>query len=81
MVFFDANHSYTSTIEYFNALLPITCQNSIFIFDDIHWSKDMTKAWDEICRNPEVSVCLDLFRIGIIFFNKGLSKQVFRIRF
>jgi hypothetical protein len=56
-------------------------EGSIFIFDDIHWSKEMELAWEEIKNHPKVTVTLDLFKIGIVFFHTGQMKQHFRIRF
>ena len=74
-VFFDGNHRKEPTLKYFNACLPKANENSIFVFDDIHWSEGMEKAWETIKKNPEVSVTIDLFYIGIVFFKKDISKQ------
>ena len=57
-------------------------EDSIFIFDDIHWSKEMDQAWNEIKNSPDVTLTIDLFFIGIVFFNKDFKvKQHFTIRF
>lgn len=79
--FFDGNHTYKATLQYFNQCLPVSDENSVFVFHDIHWSGGMEKAWAKICRHPQVSVSIDLFEVGLIFFRKGLSKQDFVIRF
>lgn len=81
MVFFDGNHRHESTLNYFNQCLNKATNNSVFIFDDIHWSKEMEKAWDEIKRNPKVRVSIDIFRMGIIFFYEELSYQHYVIKF
>lgn len=78
---FDGNHRYEPTLRYFNQCLINAHEGSIFIFDDIHWSKEMEKAWNEIKAHPKVTVTLDLFKIGIVFFHTGQVKQHFRIRF
>ncbi len=78
--FIDGNHRYTATIKYFKLLLSKIGPNSCFVFDDIHWSADMEKAWNEISNNEAVRVSIDLYRFGIIFFNQELSKQKFVIR-
>ena len=46
--FVDGNHRKEPTLNYFNQLLLHTNESSILIFDDIHWSKQMDEAWDEI---------------------------------
>jgi predicted O-methyltransferase YrrM len=79
--FIDGNHTYDATIENFETLLTIADNDTVFVFDDIHWSYDMQKAWNEITEHPSVTVSIDLFRVGIIFLKKELSKQKFVIRF
>jgi hypothetical protein len=43
--------------------------------DDIYWSEGMTKAWQAIKKHPDVTLSIDIFDIGIVFFRKELSKQ------
>jgi len=80
-VFFDGNHQKDATINYFNLFLNKTHNDTIFIFDDIHWSDGMEEAWKIIKLNNRVTVTIDLFFMGIVFFNKQLSKENFKIRF
>lgn len=95
LVYFDGNHSKKATLEYFEALLPTISNDSVWIFDDIHWSADMEEAWEIIKNHPKVSVTIDTFQWGILFFraeqvkehfiinpNKTISSHLFeRIRF
>jgi len=81
LVYFDGNHTKKATISYFNKLLTCANDNSIFIFDDIHWSKEMEEAWDMIKTNPSVSISIDTFFWGLIFFRKENKHQEhFKIR-
>jgi predicted O-methyltransferase YrrM len=79
--FFDGNHTYKATLDYFNVCLAVSDENSVFVFHDIHWSRGMEEAWAEICKHPQVTVSIDLYELGLVFFRKGLSKQDFVIRF
>ena len=79
--FIDGNHTYEATIENFNSLLRIAHNDTIFVFDDIHWSADMQRAWNEVADHERVTVSIDIFRMGIVFLRKELSKQKFVIRF
>ena len=81
LVFFDANHRYEPTINYFEQLLRHTHASSLFIFDDIHWSPDMKQAWIEITSHPLSRVSMDLFQIGLVFFDPELPKQKFILEF
>ena len=80
MVYFDGNHQKEATLKYFHHCLRFINNNSVFIFDDIHWSKEMETAWDEIKKHPQVKVTIDTFQWGIIFFRKEQEKEHFIIR-
>ncbi len=80
-VYFDGNHTYSATISYFNLCLNKIHNETVFVFDDIHWSEDMETAWEQIKNHPKVRVSIDLFQIGIIFFRKELSKEHYIIRY
>jgi hypothetical protein len=57
-------------------------EKSILIFDDIHWSTEMEMAWKQIQNHPQVTVTIDLFFIGLVFFRKeNKVKQHFQINF
>ena len=80
--FIDGNHRKEPTLRYFQQLLAKTNNNSILVFDDIHWSSEMEAAWETIKNNPAVTCSIDLFFIGIVFFRKEFKeKQHFAIRF
>lgn len=81
-VFIDGNHRLEPTERYFQELLSKTNNESILVFDDIHWSRDMEQAWETIKRHPSVRCTIDLFFIGIVFFRQEFrGKQHFIIRF
>ncbi|MBK9291257.1 MAG: class I SAM-dependent methyltransferase [Bacteroidetes bacterium] len=77
MVFFDGNHRKQATINYFHHCLTKAHPGSVFVFDDIRWSAEMYEAWKEIAAAPEVSVSIELKKLGIVFFRQGIEKQHF----
>jgi predicted O-methyltransferase YrrM len=80
--FIDGNHRLEPTERYFRDLLPAINNDSIMIFDDIHWSREMEQAWETIKSHPATRCSIDLFFIGIIFFRQEFrEKQHFSIRF
>lgn len=81
VVFFDGNHQKTATLDYFDQCVAKIHDKSIFIFDDIHWSVEMSEAWEVIKKHPRVRSTIDLFFVGIVFFNNDLSKEDFLLRF
>lgn len=81
-VFVDGNHRKEPTERYFHQLLPKLHNDSILVFDDIHWSREMEDAWETIKNHPAVRCTVDLFFIGIVFVRKEFKeKQHFQIRF
>ncbi|MGC1633764.1 MAG: class I SAM-dependent methyltransferase [Gelidibacter sp.] len=80
LIFFDGHHSKDATLTYFEMLLPNAHNDSIFIFDDIYWSKGMTEAWEIIKAHPQVTVTIDIFNWGLVFFRKEQAKEHFKIR-
>ncbi len=82
VVYIDGNHRYEPTMRYFESLLQKSDNQSILIFDDIHWSKEMEKAWEEIKSNAAVTLTIDLFFIGLVFVRKAQKeKEHFIIRY
>lgn len=76
----DANHTYQNTLDYFFMLKFLRNSKSIIIFDDIHWSKNINKAWQEIKADKDVTLTIETWNYGFVFFNSDLSKQDFIIR-
>lgn len=80
LIYFDGNHSKKATLEYFELLLPTITNDSVWIFDDIHWSADMEEAWKIIKNHPKITVTIDTFQWGIVFFRLEQEKEHFVIR-
>ena len=60
MVFVDANHTYEATKRYVDWLLPRLTEKGIIVVDDIHYSREMARAWEEIKRDERVTSSMDL---------------------
>jgi predicted O-methyltransferase YrrM len=80
VVFVDGNHRKQPTIKYFEMLISKVPDGGIMIFDDIHWSIEMNEAWDQIRQHPRVTISLDFFEIGVVYFNKDFPRQHFVLR-
>ena len=82
LAFVDGNHRKIPTIQYFEQLLAKSNDNTILVFDDIHWSAEMEEAWAAIQQHPRVTLTVDLFFIGLVFFRPEQKvKQHFTVRF
>lgn len=80
-VYIDGNHRKDATLNYFKWCLPKITEDSLLIFDDIYWSQGMKEAWEEIKNHPDVTVTVDLFWIGLVYFKKGQAKEHFKLKF
>lgn len=80
-MYIDGNHTKTATLNYFHHCLTKVHEGSLIIFDDIYWSTGMKEAWAEIKAHPQVTVTIDLFWIGLVYFRKGQAKEDFKIKF
>jgi predicted O-methyltransferase YrrM len=81
LVFVDGNHRQEPTLTYFNNCLQHIHPETVFVFDDIHWSKGMEEAWAAICQHPDVKITIDLFHMGIVFFRTELSREDYILHF
>ena len=81
-VFIDGNHRKAPTLQYFETVRMHAKESTIIVFDDIHWSEEMEEAWEVIKNDPSVTLSIDLFFIGVVFFRSDFKvKQHFSIRF
>ena len=69
LVFIDGNHQYNATLRYFEMLKNNLADQVVVIFDDIHWSKGMRKAWRDICKQKGVILSVNFFKLGVIVFD------------
>jgi predicted O-methyltransferase YrrM len=82
LAYIDGNHRYQPTLDYFHQLLQKAHNNTILVFDDIHWSAEMEQAWNEIKQHPSVRCTVDIFFLGFVFFRSEFrTRQDFTIRF
>jgi len=81
LVFIDGNHHRESVLNYFNRIAEISDNKTVIIIDGIYYSREMEEAWNEIKQNEKVSLTVDLFRLGIVFFREGINYNNYIIRY
>ena len=80
IAYVDANHTYEATMRYVQYLLPRLTERGVVIIDDIHYSEDMERAWQELKQDKQVTTSMDLYHIGMLFVNPCYLKRHYRIR-
>lgn len=79
MVYLDGHHDEEATLALFDQIVACSHNDTIVVLDDIYWSAGMARAWQKITHHPQTTLCLDVFHVGIVFFNKALSKEYYPI--
>ncbi len=79
--FLDAHHQLEPTIAYFEQCLTLAHAKTVFVIDDLYWSKEMNAAWQYIQQHPSVHLSIDLFVCGLVFLKERPEKQHFILKF
>ncbi len=74
LVFIDGNHRYESTLKYFELIKNNLSDGCLVIFDDINWSRGMSRAWQDICKQQGIVFSINFFKLGMIVFDPKKSK-------
>jgi len=79
--YIDGNHREKPTLQYFEMISEKMRPNSVVAIGDIYWSKEMESAWESIKNHPLVTLTIDLFDLGLVFFRRDrVAKEHFRLR-
>ena len=78
MIFINQSGNLRKTLKTIELSKHIIGEKSILIIDGISENKAMKELWKKIKNHPETSVTIDLFALGIVFFDKKLHKQHYK---
>lgn len=81
LVYFNTLYEQQHTEALFESCLPYVGDWTLFVFEGIKSSQRMRAFWDAVCARPEVTVTIDLYTMGIVFFNPKLHKQNYIVYF
>ncbi len=81
LVYMDANHTKEATLRYFNIIQSKLKEKSVVVIDDIHWSQEMREAWKVLIDKTEVTLSVDLYDAGLLFFDPSFTKKHYIISF
>lgn len=80
-VYLDGRYTKETILNYFNCCLSKFNEYSLLIISDINQNQDMKEAWAAIKNRSEVTVTVDLFWVGLVYFRKGQAKEHFKLKF
>lgn len=79
LIFIDGNHKELPTITYFEKLLPYTHNDTLLVFDDIHWTEEMEEAWQFIKNHPASTITIDIYQMGFVFLRKENKQKLHKV--
>jgi hypothetical protein len=62
-------------------MASVSDSKTVIIIDDIYSSTGMKEAWNEIKKFEMVTVTIDIYRMGIVFFREGMKRNDYIIRY
>jgi predicted O-methyltransferase YrrM len=80
LIYIDGHHDGEATLSYFESILDKIHNDTVVVLDDIYWSIDMTRAWNQICIHTQVTASIDCFDLGMVFFRKEQLQERFYIK-
>lgn len=75
-----AGHDATKTAPGLQELWPRFHSGSVLVVTDIYRNAQVKALWRSIKAKPEVTVTIDLFRVGLVFFHPGQAREDFKLR-
>jgi len=60
--------------------LPKLPEKGVIVLDDIHYSEEMERAWEELKNDARVTTTMDLYHVGLLFVDPHYLKRHYIIR-
>jgi hypothetical protein len=81
MCFIDLSPDTSTALKSYENLQQHIHKESVIIAWNLRQSPSTLLRWKQLQHLPGVTVTIDLFHLGLIFFNDKLSPEEFRLRF
>ena len=81
LVFLNTTYEQQNNLWLFIECLKHVHDDTILVFEGIKTSHRMRNFWKKVCAHPAVTVTIDLYSMGIVFFNPKLHKRNYIVYF
>lgn len=81
LIFISAIAPTNQLIYYFDSCVNFCNPNSIIVIDNPYESEEATVAWKTIQKRTHVYATIDLYHLGIVFFNPAYAHTHYRAIF
>lgn len=79
--FFNTLYEQHNNLYLFEEAVKYINTDTVFVFEGIRANVQMKSFWREVCGHPAVTVTVDLYSLGVIFFNPKLHKRNYIVYF
>jgi predicted O-methyltransferase YrrM len=76
LVYVDGDHTYESTIRYFDLLKDKMSHQGVIVLDDIRWSSGMFRAWLKLKNDAKVRASINTYSKGFLFFSPQIKSEI-----
>ena len=76
LVYIDGPKTQDETLHLFRLMIPKLKRESIVIFDDITWSKDMWNLWQVLCDWEGFSYAINIGRFGVCLWRGDRTRPI-----
>lgn len=80
MVYLNAPTTYADYMHHLTCIAGCVRENAMVVVHAPHANREVEQAWREICAHTEVSTSMDLWEVGILFFDPHYLKRNYRLR-
>lgn len=77
-VFFNTLYEQQHNLYLYEEAVKYVHPATVFVFEGIRQTRQMRNFWKEICGRPEVTVTMDLYSMGLVFFDPKLYKRNYK---
>jgi hypothetical protein len=67
--------------DYLDDCLLHKTEDSVFLFEGIHRNRDIEEAWEQMKAREDVTLTMDIYSYGMVFFREGIEKQDFVLKY
>ncbi len=59
----------------YGAQLKAAARHTMLLLPHIHYTPEHTAAWSALIAEPAISLSIDLYKIGLLFFNEDVKEK------
>lgn len=75
VAFIDGHHVEQATLDYAEQILADVSDEALIIFDDIHWSSGMERAWHAVVQDRRFALTVEMRQLGLAVVSRSAASR------